>query len=1125
MGEFLYSVLADQMELRTSFYSLEYLPKLIEKYHEQHPDCTLTAEKLLSEGWLSPFLDRWDFSIWPHLDDLEERTIPDKRREYVDFLCWLMNRQKDYHEIFVPQFTKILRRFRRMFPQMPTRKWFVQEGFLSPDGLYLSRGRRNRLGAAAGALARLWSRQPGPQDADRADQWLDLAMALGAMHGAFDRLPCEQQQFLLERVVIRLEAGRYPDISAENQRIRLAETWRRAPGAIDSNWQPLSGDLILDLKTFDRSGWDWNRTLLQRDRIVHSYLWVLCSHLELLNRELLDRAADIILRLSEIGCLSGFSIPAESIICLWHSPKTSLLACEQMIFHSVRKSKLHDELFTEALHQITENILFGYFRPPADGTEWALLLLFFAEQPPGGRVGELGSKALAQLLTELRYRRQELKSQLKSIARELERRMARTNDTLDWCRCFRLTCLLIQELYYYRGGIPAVREDSACQTMREVLFTQYLRLFQHDIEFLESAPGLLDIACFSYDFWNDIYQERKKSLQKLGAFLQPEIPPESTSSSRVDSYYKCEIHLAVLTVLMKSREGSDQILEQIFAEFLSHILLPEHGLLDYDTIAMTNAQPLVETAVSLVRTDQDCFDRFLQDMKQYGLPELVLICHAAQDDRVKERCLEFIQAKIKADGQLPSLLARNPLVHLILEAQIECLYPAAEQILTQQMKRWEKYPSAVFRKEARQTTGQLNLVWRQQKEYGKILEQGDPFYRAIAYMESEEHRDLQKAEFIWERLLLEDRPQPSCFINLIYTYSLQYHQEAQRGIEGKSRLQGILAQADRLRERVENGDYSTWTEDEKNQYAINLYDLYRQSATDQHKLIQSLHAALGVDTALFEELNRRELEAAPTEPVEIPSESPVPALRTYCTALLDQKAEWFFQLRSCGPITNPRKALLLWCVMKTCSHLMAYGPQLIFRNCLLEDRCTQLFRELFNQACPEMFTLAANDQEQSGQTAHQGKYGQRGIAEVDLTFKHHDTIVSIGEALRLYHMDKTQVRKHINKLLGNNNLDVPMFLLVYGKTVDPDTLWQEYCAYVCDEFTCTFNNQYWGPSMVKPFSACEEYVPGLHDSYYFHRRMLRMDFGAQERRRPPMYHIFLSIGNDENVPVAIDARK
>lgn len=1125
LEEFLCAVLANQAKLKRSFYSLSSLSHLVEEYRSLYPSFSFTEESLLSEGWLSPFLDRWDFGVWPRSNCTQEEEPPLEQREPIAFLRWLADCQGDsQYEIRVPQFSKILRDFRVLFPQMPSKSWFVQEGFLSPNEDCLSYGHRSGRSAVAGALARLWNRWSNSMEEKQVDLWLDFARALDTMNGAFELLPYEEQQFLLSRIIARLEAGRYPDVPAENRRIHRFESLQRGSENIYSDWQPLSGDLLSDFRTFDEQSFRWDHLLIQRRRAVYSYVRILCRHLHFLNCELFERAVNIIISLAGIGCLNEISIPSQSLFCLWSDPRTSLLACKQMFFHSVSKPKIQDELFSDALHQIMEQVLLNRIQMDVRGAELTQLLLFFIQHSRAGRVGEVGSKALAQLLTDLKRHRQEQELYLRQIAHELGQRMDRTNDMLDWGACFRLACLLMQEIYYDHSSLPATRAVPSCKALREVLFNQYVRLIQSDAKFLKGSSGLLDLTFFSHMFWNDIYQESKTFLREQSILQRPlEILSAQTSGERANSRYLCEIHLTLLTTLMQNRTGPDPVLEHIFAAFLTDVLLPEHELLSYDAVTASNGLSYMEASIGLVSTEQGCFAGFCQSLNSYELPELILVYHAAQDNGLKKRCLRLIEDRVNGETPVSRLFAENSLIHLILEARIECLYPLAEQMLTRQLSRWKKFPGIAFQREEDRTVAQLNQVWLSQKDYDRLLKQGAPFYQAIAYMESPEHRDLRRAEFLWKQLL-KDQFQPACVVNLVYTYSLQYEQEVQRGVKEQEPLQNILSQVAELRQRVESGPFARWEEDARNQYALNLYALFRQSSQDKAALIQSLTKELGVSMDLFIKLDARELEYTKIEPVEIPSESPVPALRTYCTATLDQKARWFFQVKSCNPAADPRRALLVWCMMNACAHLMAYGPQLIVNGHLPEDRCTQLLRELFNQAYPEMFTLEVNDQEQTGHTASQVGHGQTGIAEVDLTFKNQGAIVAIGEAMRLHSWRKNQVYMHINKLLGNNNLNAPMFLLVYSKSPSPEVLWQNYCTYLQDEFIPSFKDRYWGPAAVLEFAESEDYIPDLHNLFHFRRRMLRMTFGGPKQGLPPMYHIFLSVGNQENIPAAAVAR-
>lgn len=1121
LEEFLCAVLANQAELQESFYSLSSLSHLVEEYRGLHPNFSLTEEDLLSEGWLSPFLDRWDFGVMPRSSCTQEE-LPLAHREPIVFLHWLADRQRDSHyEIRVPQFSKILSDFRTLFPQMPSESWFVQEGYLSPDENYLSYGRRRGRGAEAGALARLWNRWSNAMEEEKVDLWLGFAGALDSMNGAFELLPYEQQQFLLSQIITRLEAGRYPDVSTENRRIFQFEAWQRGAENVCSDWQPLSGDLLSDFQTFDEQSYRWDHLLIQRKRIIYSYVQILCRHLHFLNRELFERAVNILIPLAEVGCLDEIPIPSESLFCLWSDPRTSLLACKQMFFHSISKPDIQDQLFSCTLHQIMEQVLLDRGQTDAGGTELTQLLLFFVRHSGAGRIGEAGNKALAQLLTDLKRHSQEQELYLRQIVHKLGQRMEQTKDTLDWGACFRLVCLLMREIYYGRGSLPAVQAVPSCKALRQILFNQYVRLIQSDAGFLNGISSLLDFALFSHAFWNDIYQESKAAwegqhmLQRPLKALQAQTPGEQANRR-----YLCQIHLVLLTTLMQNRP--DPVVKQYFADFLSDVFLPKYELLTCNTIIASNTLPYVEAAVGLVCADQDCFSKFRQCMNDYDLPELILIYHGARDDKLKTRCASLIEGHPNRKKQLSNVLYKNILIHLILEAKIECLYPTAEQILNQELSRWKKYPGVAFRQERNQAATQLNQVWLNQKDYDRLLQQGDPFYQAITYLESPKHQNLERAEALWKKLL-SIQVQPACVINLVYTYVLQYEQEAQRGDNGKAQLSRILSEAETLRQSVEREALNSWEEAAQKHYAVNLYALYRQSTQDRTALIRSLAKELGVSTDLFVDLDAEDLKSAEVEPVKIPSESPVPALRTYCTATLAQKARWFFEMKSCDPTANPSRALLIWCMTNTCAHLMAYGPQLIVNNRLPEDRCTQLFRELFNQAYAERFSLTVNDQEQSGHTASQVRYGQ-GIAEVDLTFKNQGTIVAISEAMCLNSWKKNEVCGHIHQLLGNNNLNAPMFLLIYAKSSSPEKLWQKYCAYLKDEFIPAFNDFTWGPAAVTKFSESEDYVPDLHDSFYFHRRTLRMTFGSPEKALPPMYHIFLSVGSQENIPAAAAAR-
>lgn len=1113
LGEFLYAVLSNGTEYSDDYHSLEYLPKLIEEYRQEHPDCKLTADDLFSEGWLTPFMDQWDFSLYPRPETPELDSLLPEQKKRVELLYWLRQKKTGGGGPFVPRFRETLQLFRTLFPEMPNEEWFIQEGFLSEDRTRLSHRRHGDRNAESEALVCLWTRKTGRQDPVEADRWLDLALSLDALHSAFERLDPKGQYSLLERIIVRMEAGRYPDVALENRRIALACARDRGFCPADDSWRPLSGDLMWDLQSFDNYGFEWNLHLDRRRRIVCSYLQILCNHLHDLSPELLSRAAVILRRLASIGCLSEIVISPASVICLWSRADTSLLACERMFSGSLRKPVVQEESFKAALRQIVEKILLdgGPCRPRADGHELMQLLRFFACRSPAGQAGRVSGQALTQLLAILKRRRQDLEPQLAGIVRELTQHLEQTDNDMIWCRMFRLACCLMQEVYYHNGQL-ATRDAPSCYALGELLFTQYIRIFRENSGPLERSARYLDTSCFNWTFWSDIYQERRDSLLSVSSFLQPDLMHRPGNQDHLTGQYRCKIHLSVLNVLLQNSGENDTALERVLAGTVFQALLPENDLLSFDSTVTLEAMRVMEASIQLLDSRKASFDAFFDRIECFGLPELALIVHATKDDALKERCLQLIQVHVDRGGEDPNIFSREALVQIILEEQLEPLYPMTERILVRCLERCKNFTGGTFKQERDWADGQLNRLWLLRGELDRILAEGRIFYRAIVLMESEKHRNLDEAERIWVDSLNKSLD-PGCVINLIYTYQLQYEEAEQAGRVGARYCSRLLGRVAELRERVEESVFDSWSEEGQKHYALNLYFLCRKCGKAGEAFVLPLCQKLGLEPKQFERTRAKPEQAEPSDLVL--------ALRQYAVAPLAQKARWFFQSKSCPIQGKPEYALLLWCALTVCHHLTNFGIQLVVNRKLKEDRCTQLFRELFNELAPNMFGLTANDQEQTGPTGNRNKNGEEGTAEVDVLIKDNGISVAIVEALLLEKLDKGSVYRHIHQLLGNNIQKTPMFLLSYCFTDDPEQLWLDYREYIQNTFVPEFQDRAWGPCAVTDFIVSEDFIPDLFSQFSCHRHMLRMTF---EPNRQVMYHILVNVGSRENLPAAWVAR-
>ena len=80
-----------------------------------------------------------------------------------------------------------------------------------------------------------------------------------------------------------LEAGTYPDLQSENTRIALLLGWQQEQlTAYAANNAFITGDLVVDLHTFDQFYWEWTHMLYWRQRILANYLSTICSYLSVL---------------------------------------------------------------------------------------------------------------------------------------------------------------------------------------------------------------------------------------------------------------------------------------------------------------------------------------------------------------------------------------------------------------------------------------------------------------------------------------------------------------------------------------------------------------------------------------------------------------------------------------------------------------------------------------------------------------------------------------------------------------------------------------------------------------------------------------------------------------------------
>ena len=104
------------------------------------------------------------------------------------------------------------------------------------------------------------------------------------------------------------------------------------------------------------------------------------------------------------------------------------------------------------------------------------------------------------------------------------------------------------------------------------------------------------------------------------------------------------------------------------------------------------------------------------------------------------------------------------------------------------------------------------------KQYKDILEGENAFFQAIVYMETEEYKDYEKAEFIWEKMI-SDKKRKDCssivFLNYLYLLNLELKEAIQEESDKKEK---ILQRTKWLIDIIENEQIRKWSITEREKF-------------------------------------------------------------------------------------------------------------------------------------------------------------------------------------------------------------------------------------------------------------------------------------------------------------------
>lgn len=723
-------------------------------------------------------------------------------------------------------------------------------------------------------------------------------------------------------------------------------------------------------------------------------------------------------------------------------------------------------------------------------------------------------QAVLQVLSRYQIQRSELLCRLSSqLVEKLD-----TSKGITWCRIVQLVSQMAQ---IFSQTAPQNNEltlplpillDGLRQNLKRLLCVPFTDEANH-------IPSSL----FGYSFWPELYTASNDSDQEwmLDPVLSWYRRTDPDTHQRINARSQFKLCLAWLTVLKKSFPD-DRKIHRAFREILCFVLEPAHQLLTIEWVEVTGGCPELAGAIQLLKSQG--MDGLLEHLCMLRSSELILLIQYAADESVRTLFLNELQHRIK-DGKNDVLepFGWPRLVQYILKQKIELLYDTCEQHLEAYLARvGEKnfrHERAIGNPEYRM----LSYIWLLRGDYEQLFKNGHPYMQAVARLEEGPYQNLKDAVRRWKKLS-EHSQDPSTYQNLFLSYLRILEKES-----SSDERSSILQHIDALRLKIEEELLNSWPEEPQQQYADELFYYFCLTGDSDMLALQKASAAVHISEELLAKRINPEEVSLPSHPQivpEQPMDQLVSALRQFHSMSLPQKSRCFFESHSQAVPSQAGLSLILWELFRTLYHLCDFGDKLLADQTLYEDRCTQLFRELFNLNCGEWWRITANDQQQMGSTGTILSNGIHGSAEIDLLIQEDGMIQLIGEALVLANLNKGELSNHLDKLLGNNIQNVPMVLMIYGNSTHPVNTWQEIQNYLCTEYREEARNN---EIQMEPFHRFSDTPFYLHDEYHKVRPLAEQALATYVSHpggeKLPLFIMFADVGKRGHFDVSVHARK
>ena len=1132
-------------DLNDDFHSINSFKKILEEYKKENPSFNYSEEKIIEEGWVATFLDRWELNRskykfeWSEFDKTDNYDI-------VLFLSWISDQKKHSRLcVVLKNLNETLEKWRELYPNTPNVKWFIENRFIfSDEGIHYAYSDSIGNEDVCQALAKMWIYHVNYEDKNDVERWFEIARQLKATSQVLKYFEYKDKQLFLEKLIeLYIDEKYIINNKREEKRIEK-QYWLENPDYLKENRdiKSFSSDFLIEkLEFYDRRIFDLEILLHIRKVDIHFIIDCIVEYLDMLSDECYIKIAPALCNLHESGIFNYFTFhSAETFMELCSYEETQFIGLQLLLERCIPNNADSPDQFISYFIELIRDLINsgGKFKSGLNANTLAQVIHLCSEEALIGvksinqaaRVYKLLLTRLIKELVELPF---QLNKMLPDMLHYFEQMCKQKND-VSWSRAFHLVNMCINSWYY---GDSALDKDENYNRIQNILIECYKSIFECTSA-QKKATFVSEDFLFD-DVWIDIYNEQiSNSLDERIEFLKPininkilNGPITSDNEKENQKFnlrHMFRINLKILAIIIHGTNKAMELEKEALVEILTSFKNDNDDLFEYSDINIFGCHDIMKNCISLINPEIDIYKKIIDQLESYSVPKLLLFLHYSNNEKLSEIIQELIKKKIEPDCM--DVYGNDQAIDLALQYKIKELYPFIQEILVNYLNRMEGEKSFQFDNNRINAYNKLNRLFYCWEKYEDILKGSNSFYKVLVYIESDKYRDLDKAERLGYELINKAETECSgAYINLIYTHVLQI----ENAIKGNNEnlTNNIHKKILKLSRKVEKDKISDWNMEQKECYCSNLIYERQLLRDDIKEFIDQLNKNLNMNLN-FEEY-RKENASVVTENISIDYENLKKYLWKYMSMNSKDKSRIHYELKSIENLQDADETLLLECIIKACYSIEAYGPQLAVGQRIpqkdnkqgeienikwkyYEDYITQLYREMFNLAFTDVYNLAINDQEQTGSTGkavHNGS--KKGCSEIDLTIKQGNIRVGILEALVLEGCKKEQIKDHICKAIGNNIQQCKVsVVLIYGTSNKQADLWAMYKDYNNVEMTEILKQNGYIVEETTEFNKSPLYDEAIFRKIPLTENIIYQKFRNPNGREQHLYHIYIDLSKD-----------